>query len=362
MDSNIIYPEKISQEEIIKKNNQDINRRLEIEKELNIQRKGSKKYPNSYDMKMNHLKYYHQIAKNNIQNLMNNPTMKDIYRITSNESIFDILKEKEEQSKELSKFLEHMPLQRVERINYKGLEIGNMRKNLQKNDDYVNINKEKGEQIAGNLFEKRKKEGSVNFIPVLSMDNMETLKTYNLEQKKIIQNENQSKNILANSNNETWFKKYKHYKNINLQNNDNNNNEINKENIIQVNRIKKDENKNQELDQDTKPSFRRTSSKAEKQVIKNDKKPSGHKRTLSMEYNQTKFIQYELKNDIKNPKLNSNKNIYSKEQNEKKGDNNNAKIKRAYTNKNNEIKVNKNDGMFKRYNSNEFKVSINASN
>ena len=76
----------------------DLNKRAELEKELNIQRnpKNKKKGPISSDMKMNQLNYYHEIAKNNIHFLMNNPTIKEIIRITSNESVFDQLKAKEE--------------------------------------------------------------------------------------------------------------------------------------------------------------------------------------------------------------------------------------------------------------------------
>ena len=78
-------------------NNQDINKRTQIEKELNIQRnqKNKNKGPILSDMKMNQLNYYNEIAKNNIHNLMNNPSLKDIIRITSNESVFDQLKAKE---------------------------------------------------------------------------------------------------------------------------------------------------------------------------------------------------------------------------------------------------------------------------
>ena len=71
-----------------------------------------------------------------------------------------------------------MPLKRVERINYKCLEIGQMRKDLGvlKNPE-VNYNKEVCRKLAGNLFEKRKREGSANYyIPVLTTDN---IKIYN---------------------------------------------------------------------------------------------------------------------------------------------------------------------------------------
>ena len=203
---------KSSKEDIQKPNVQDISKRTELEKELNIQRnqKNKNKGPQLSDMKMNQLNYYNEIAKNNIHNLMNNPTLKDIVRITSNESIFDVLKAKE-QSKDLSKFLDVFPIKRVERINYKNLEIGQMRKDLGiiRNPKY---NKEKCKKFAGNVFEKRKKEGSVNHIPILTVDN---LNVYNQKYKKKI---NQQKlrsmanntNKLAASNDETWFRKYKH--------------------------------------------------------------------------------------------------------------------------------------------------------
>lgn len=202
---------KSSKEDIQKPNVQDINKRTELEKELNIQRnqKNKNKGPQLSDMKMNQLNYYNEIAKHNIHNLLNNPTLKDIVRITSNESVFDILKAKE-QSKDLSKFLDVFPLKRVERINYKNLEIGQMRKDLGiiRNPKY---NKEKCKKFAGNVFEKRKKEGSVNHIPVLTIDN---LNVYNQKYKKKINQQKlqnmANKNKLAASNDETWFKKYKH--------------------------------------------------------------------------------------------------------------------------------------------------------
>ena len=203
---------KSSKEDIQKPNAQDISKRTELEKELNIQRnqKNKNKGPQLSDMKMNQLNYYNEIAKNNIHNLMNNPTLKDIVRITSNESIFDVLKAKE-QSKDLSKFLDVFPIKRVERINYKNLEIGQMRKDLGiiRNPKY---NKEKCKKFAGNVFEKRKKEGSVNHMPVLTIDN---LNVYNQKYKiKINQQKLRSmannKNKLAASNDETWFRKYKH--------------------------------------------------------------------------------------------------------------------------------------------------------
>ena len=208
----------------------DFNKRAELEKELNIQRnqKNRKKGPMSSDIKMNQLNYYNEIAKNNIHFLMNNPTIKEIIRITSNESVFDQLKAKEE-SKDLSKFLDNLPLKRVERINYKGLEIGNMRKDLQNNNNKAHINKEKGKKLAGNLFEKRKREGSVKFIPVLTVDNLFNYKTFYQPPKKQSVVNTKNKNNFMQTNNESWLKKYKHKTHIN--NNKGNKSNINENNL-----------------------------------------------------------------------------------------------------------------------------------
>ena len=208
--------EKVSKENIKKANIHNINKRTEIEKELNIQRnqKNKNKGPKLSDMKMNQLNYYNEIAKHNIHNLMNNPTLKDIVRITSNESVFDQLKAIE-QSKDLSKILDAFPLKRVERINYKCLEIGHMRKDLGLiRVPTANYNKEKGKKFAKELFEKRRREGSVNHIPVLTLDNMSIYNQNN--RKKICQTktntekETRNKNKLAISNDASWIKKYKH--------------------------------------------------------------------------------------------------------------------------------------------------------
>lgn len=208
----------------------NFNKRAELEKELNIQRnqKNKKKGPMSSDIKMNQLNYYNEIAKNNIHFLMNNPTIKEIIRITSNESVFDQLKAKEE-SKDLSKFLDNLPLKRVERINYKGLEIGNMRKDLQNNNNKAYINKEKGKKLAGNLFEKRKREGSVKFIPVLTVDNLFNYKTFYQPPKKQSVVNTKNKNNFMQTNNESWLKKYKHKTHIN--NNKGNKSNINENNL-----------------------------------------------------------------------------------------------------------------------------------
>lgn len=203
---------QLSEEEIKIKNSKEIEKRKEIEKELNIIRnhKNKNNCPNLSDIKKNQLSYYNKMAKSNIHNLMNNPTLKDIIRITSNESVFDQLKAKEK-SKDLSKFLEGFPLKRVERINYKCLEIGQMRKDLGalKNQN-VNYNKEKCHQFAKNLFEKRKRNGSINYIPVLTIDN---INLYNQNNKTNFRQSNklktQNNNNLVSSQNEIWIKKYK---------------------------------------------------------------------------------------------------------------------------------------------------------
>ena len=206
-----------SKEEIKIKNAKNNTKRIELEKELNIQR-NQKSKKKEQDMKKNQLNYYHEIAKNNTNLLMNNPTIKEIIRITSNESVFDQLKLKEG-SKDLSKFLDNLPLKRVERINYKGIEIGNIRKDLQKNNK-VNINKEKGKKLAKSIFQKRKRQGSVNFIPVLTVDNLSSYKNYYQQPKKITK-EFSTGNLLVSCN-ECWLKKYKHKSRLNSKNNSKN--------------------------------------------------------------------------------------------------------------------------------------------
>ena len=214
---------KLSKEENKVKNIKDIIKRKELEKELDIQRKQKSK-KKAQDLKKNQLNYYNEIAKNNMNLLMNNPTIKEIVRITSNESVFDQLKSKEE-IQDLSKFLDNLPLKRVERISYKGLEIGNIRKDLQKGNE-VKINKEKGKKMAKNLFEKRKRNGSVNFIPVLTVDNLTSYKNYYQQPKKITK-EHSTGNLLV-SYNESWLKKYKHKTMLNNNSNNNSKNLNNK--------------------------------------------------------------------------------------------------------------------------------------
>jgi hypothetical protein len=90
---------------------------------------------------------------------MDFPTLKEIERITKDESCLDLFKEKEkEKSKDLPKILDDLPLKRVERITYKSKEIGNLRRALGVyclKNPFVYINREKGENFARNIFEKR---------------------------------------------------------------------------------------------------------------------------------------------------------------------------------------------------------------
>ena len=164
---------KVVNKDIKQKNilNQPLNnnpqRRSEIEKELNIQRnhKNKKNIYNISDLEMNHLNYYNEISKNNIKGLMNNPTLKEIIRITKDESCLEQLKALEKSKispKDLEKLLEALPLKRVERINYKNLEIGELRQSLKGN--YVFIDKEKGKNFATNVFARRLKQ-SGKYVP-----------------------------------------------------------------------------------------------------------------------------------------------------------------------------------------------------
>ena len=330
--------------------NQEIGKRSQLEKELNIQRnqKNKNKGPKLSDMKMNQLNYYNEIAKNNIHNLMNNPTLKDIIRITSNESIFDQLESKE-QSKDinLSKFLEVMPLKRVERINYKCLEIGHMRKDLGLiRNPKPNYNKDKCKKLAGNLFEKRKRKGSVNYIPVLTLDN---LSTYNEKFRKIKNQENSgnlegeyAKNLLVTSNGETWVKKYKNnthsanktiFKNKNIKENIVQNNKYDKEKInIKKN---KENNFNDNNNLDTARIYVNKNKKIfnnENNIEKENKKEEplfnnninndinththNHKRSFINTFSLNKF-KLDEKEEIKDIKENKEKEVNIKHENNK---------------------------------------------
>ena len=77
------------------------------------------------------------------------------------------------------------------------------------------FNKEKGKKFAVNLYEKRKREGSVNHIPNITLDNMnEYNENYkkNLLKEKIRQAHSSTNinNLTNYNNNESWIKKYKH--------------------------------------------------------------------------------------------------------------------------------------------------------
>ena len=158
---------------------------------------------NGYDKEKNHLKYYNEIASQNLPEKMDFPTLKEIERITRDESCLDILKSKEkEKSKDLPKILDDLPLKRVERITYKSKEIGNMRRALGEyclNNPFVYINKEKGEKFAQSIFEKRLKTRNKKNIGI-SIDDL-------YGENKISPSK---KNTLLNrANNQSWIKKYK---------------------------------------------------------------------------------------------------------------------------------------------------------
>ena len=191
----------------IKINNKNVQKRAEIEKELNIQRnpKNKGQIPNISEMEMNHLNYYNEIAKHNVQGKMNNPTFKEIYRITKDESCLEQLKAKKN-SKDLPQILDNMPLKRVERITYKSKEIGQMRKALGKycqKNPFVYINKEMGTKFASNFFTKRLKKENTK------TDHSSTITIDNLYGRKKMPTNKSSKLFNNSTNNESWVKKYK---------------------------------------------------------------------------------------------------------------------------------------------------------
>ena len=191
----------------IKINNKNVQKRAEIEKELNIQRnpKNKGQIPNISEMEINHLNYYNEIAKHNVQGKMNNPTFKEIYRITKDESCLEQLKAKKN-SKDLPQILDNMPLKRVERITYKSKEIGQMRRTLGKycqKNPFVYINKEMGTKFASNVFTKRLKKENTK------TDHMSTITIDNLYGRKKMPTNKSSKLFNNSTNNESWVKKYK---------------------------------------------------------------------------------------------------------------------------------------------------------
>ena len=224
--------ERKSNNNEIKKIPKENAKRAEMEKELNIQRnhRQSGKVPNMSQMQINHLNYYNEIAKQNTRCMMNNPSFKDVIRITSDESCLEELKQKM-QSKDLLKLLDQLPLMRVERINYKTKEIGKMRRNLAQYNHvnkFVYIDEERGKEFAGNVFARRLKEGG-KYVPVKSIDNL-----YNTEtNSKLSRTPNTKYNIhnklLAHNHSEIWTQKYKSKNtSVNKNNNNNNNNNNNK--------------------------------------------------------------------------------------------------------------------------------------
>ena len=189
--------------------NQNIEKRTEIEKELNIQRnpKNKGKMPSISDMEKNHLNYYNEIAKHNAQGKMNNPTLKEIVRITSDESCLNQIKEKEK-TNEIHKLLEHLPLMRVERINYKNKEIGHMRRELGKycmKNPYVYIDQKKGEEFANSMFQKRlKSKGKQN------NNNSSNITIDKLYHRTSNTDSNKSKLFHSNTKSgEIWTRKYR---------------------------------------------------------------------------------------------------------------------------------------------------------
>ena len=215
-------------------NSKNAQKRLELEKELGVQRnpKNKDKIPNITEAEMNQLNYYNEIAKQNTHGIMNNPSLKEIIRITSDESCLEQLKAKLH-SKDLPKILESLPLIRVERINYKNIEIGQMRQKL--HTDYNSaVDVEKGKQFASNIFVKRLKQGG-KYVPVGPIDDLygENTNILNKQEEKDLKNK---KDKMDNNNNkEIWTKKYKQVNAIrvrkrgeNIEKNENDNERNNK--------------------------------------------------------------------------------------------------------------------------------------
>ena len=224
--------------EVINDNNNNAKNaqtRSELEKELNIQRnhKNTGIIPNITQAEMNQLNYYNEIAKLNTHSIMNNPSLKEVIRVTRDESCLDQLKSKAKlQSKDLPKILESIPLIRVERINYKNIEIGQMRQKLQSNYNNA-VDKEKGKEFANNLFSKRLKEGG-KYVPIKPVDDLYGQNNALDEEKK--KNIKMFKNNKVDNSNEIWTKKYRQFntiqvtKNMDNMNNDETNRTINTNN------------------------------------------------------------------------------------------------------------------------------------
>lgn len=209
----LIFLKMKDKKEKIFKNKQNIQpkeknfkKRSEMEKELNIQRnkRNKGKAPNISDIEINHLNYYNEIAKQNTHGIMNNPSFKEIIRITKDESCLDHIKSKL-LSKELAEVLDNMPLIRVERINYKNLEIGQMRQKLQTNYN-SGVDKEKGKKFASNVFAKRLKQGG-KYVPIKPIDDLYDKKDKlpNKGKKDLIK----KNKLFVTINNNFWTKKNK---------------------------------------------------------------------------------------------------------------------------------------------------------
>ena len=215
-------------------NSKNAQKRLELEKELGVQRnpKNKDKIPNITEAEMNQLNYYNEIAKQNTHGIMNNPSLKEIIRITSDESCLEQLKAKLH-SKDLPKILESLPLIRVERINYKNIEIGQMRQKL--HTDYNSaVDVEKGKQFASNIFVKRLKQGG-KYVPVGPIDDLYGENTNILNKQEDKDLKNKKDKMDNNNNNEIWTKKYKQVNAIrvrkrgeNIEKNENDNERNNK--------------------------------------------------------------------------------------------------------------------------------------
>jgi hypothetical protein len=234
--------ERKSNNNEIKKIPKENAKRAEMEKELNIQRnhRQSGKVPNMSQMQINHLNYYNEIAKQNTRCMMNNPSFKDVIRITSDESCLEELKQKM-QSKDLLKLLDQLPLMRVERINYKTKEIGKMRRNLAKYNHvnkFVYIDEERGKEFAGNVFARRLKEGG-KYVPVKSIDNLYNTETYSKLSRTPNTKYNIHNKLLAHNHSEIWTQKYKSKntsvnKNNNINNNNNKSEMNNRRNVFNI--------------------------------------------------------------------------------------------------------------------------------
>lgn len=188
-----------------------------------------------YDMdkkERNQLKFYNEIASRNVHGKMDFPTLKEIERITKDESCLDIFKQKEkEKSKDLSKILDDLPLKRVERITYKSKEIGNMRRALGVyclNNPFVYINREKGENFARNIFEKRmrRRDRSENGI---SIDDL-----YGIHPSP-----RKNRSVIHRTLNDSWIKRHRLNNNEepvkrNIDNHEKNNSQINNINIQNI--------------------------------------------------------------------------------------------------------------------------------